>query len=162
MKDTVFSARKYKIVFLHLRNEPASYLNSLTSDPIKNIKIEETAELSAIINSVISISFTPSYFGSKMRISPPDNSTYIQLNLPYYINSNIINKEIKGKWNLSKRDSASISLSTKMVIDSLLNYKFGLIQPPLARYLGKPAVNYMVKSIKSGNVFDELHKKLEL
>jgi hypothetical protein len=145
------------VVFVQIINSKNDYLKSMLNGQKVTKKIKESSELSAILGTVSSISFVPSYLMGKSAI----DSHYVQIHLPYYIASKDLNSLFKAE-TLTLGDSSQkkkVVSNTRIIAMQDSNF-YGFIQPPLARLLGKQAVNYMEASLRQEATWADLNRLL--
>lgn len=145
------------VVFIQIVNGKEDYLKNLLIRQKSIKKIRESSELSAILGTVASISFMPSYLMKKNANDPH----YVQIHLPYYITKRDINSLFKADTlkldNLSQYKKEASNARIIAMQDSNW-YQF--VQPPLARLLGRQAVNYMEVSLRQDSTWADLNRLL--
>jgi hypothetical protein len=153
-KDTIEN-RTPTVVFIQIINSKEDYLKSLLKGQQLGKEVKESSELSSILGTVTSISFVPSFLMKKNA----DTSNYVQIHLPYYVTDKDIKSLFKadsvGLNHVSKQNKKQSNDRITAMQDSNW-YQF--VQPPLARLLGKQAVNYMEASLRQDTTWADLNR----
>jgi len=143
------------VVFIQIINSKEDYLKSLLKGQQLGKEVKESSELSSILGTVASISFVPSYLMKKSADIP----NYVQIHLPYYIT----NKDVKSLFKAGSVGLNPVSEQNKMQSNARITamqdsnwYQF--VQPPLARLLGRQAVNYMEASLRQEATWADLNR----
>lgn len=145
------------VVFIQIVNGKEDYLKNLLIRQKSTKKIEEASELSSILGTVTSISFVPSYLMKKYANEPH----YVQIHLPYYIANSDINSLFKAKTLTLDVSSQMKKVLSNTRIVAMQGEKFyDFVQPPLARLLGRQAVNYMEVSLRQDSTWADLNRLL--
>ena len=129
------------VVFLQIRNDANAYMRSQVNiDTVGIQEINESSELLAILSTVTSITHLPLYIENRLKGLQSDNVRFCTIDLPYRLND----KKLSALLGAQKIDSLGLR-STNRKIDGALQgmSTWQTIEPPLARYLSKPAVRYM-------------------
>jgi hypothetical protein len=163
---------EYKVVFIQIRNSKTAYLREQLQDQLSNNirlkEVKETGELGAIIKTITSISFIPRYIESEMQQDETDKFEYLTIDLPYKFDKEDVLSYYKAESFDCTIDPLidSVIDFSKRSLDSVL-YQDGhnawtLAEPPLARLLSQPAVNYMRQVLhRDTAIFYELEKVLK-
>ena len=140
----------WNMAFIQIRNDKNAFLRSkLKLNGIEISKTKESKEFTAILKGLNSIRHLPMYLEQRMLSLSNPNVTYSAIDLPYRITK----RGLKDVLHASQLSETSDSLINKIIRDTDAeinralshhpNPDWGTIEPPLARYLSKPAVNYM-------------------
>ncbi len=155
------------VVFIQISNGKEEYLKSLLSGKPVEKKVKESPEFSSILGTVTSISFLPSYFMERNASPDPNLKTdssqaySIQIHLPYYISQKDIQSLFKAdKVCLDSASKEAIKRSNERLRVMVASNRYGFVQPPLARLLGKQAVNYMEAALASEETWTDLNRLL--
>lgn len=153
------------VVFIQITNGKEEYLNSLLSGEYISKKVKESSELSSVLGTVTSISFLPSYF---MKKNASDNLTmirdssqvhYLQIHLPYYVSQRDIKSLFKAsKVQLDDATQQAVQNSNSRLMAMVDSNRYNFVQPPLARLLGKQAVNYMEAALNQSSTWKDLDR----
>lgn len=171
-QDTAWS-RQFKdwtVAFVQIRNNKKAYLRSkLKINTINIAKIEERNELYSIIDAFNSTQHLPVYIEERMENFPFERVTFSAIDLPYRITDSEVKNILKAK---------EIDLHGQIEIDSIIQQansslqkalsnhpdpEWGVIEPPLGRFLSQPAVEYMKTMIKhEPNLFSDFQSCREI
>lgn len=145
------------VVFIQIINGKDEYLKSLLKRQRVAKKIKESSELSSVLGTVTSISFVPSYLLKKSA----NDTTYVQIHLPYYIADEDVKSLFKAKsFTLDSVSRSRTKASNRRIIAMQDSNWYQFVQPPLARLLGKQAVNYMEASLRQDSTWKDLNHLL--
>lgn len=144
-----------KIIFIQIMNSKSDLIFDLTANETDIVKeTQESGEFAAVLNTIISIDKFPRYTYSLLKSKK--NLKYASIALPYHLSEQDFNNVFKAKeLNL---DLTEILLSHNHHLDSLRT-KAGIwetAEPPLARLLSKPALNYMNMILADKKIFNNL------
>lgn len=143
------------VIFIQIINGKDEYLKSLLKGQQGKKSVKEAPEVSSILGTVTSISFVPSYLMKRSAL----DSHYVQIHLPYYITEKDINALFKAEnfiLNDSSQHNKDQSNSRLIAMQDSNPYQF--VQPPLARLLGKQAVNYMEATLRQEATWADLNR----
>lgn len=167
MQDTTFRAEfnDWKVVFLQVRNDRSEYLRSkINREDLKITETRESGEILAILRTVSSIKHLPLYIEDNLKCT--ENIEYRTIDLPYTLDEKTIKKALRVKqFDCSSQDELErkideVNREIKQALINVENYKWTTIEPPLARYLSVPAVNYMETMLKNDStIFNNLLHK---
>lgn len=148
----------WKVVFLQIRNDANAYMRSQVNiDTVGIQEINESSEILAILSTVGSITHLPLYIENRLKGLNRANVGFCTIDLPYRLNDEKLSKLLGAQ----KIDSLGLE-SKNDIIDSALvgTSKWQTIEPPLARYLSKPAVRYMEAILaKHRELFKDFHNQ---
>jgi len=153
--DWVQHFEGWNMAFIQIRNDKNAFLRSkLKLNSVEIVKTDESKELTAILKGLRSNQHLPMYIEERMLSLSIPGVSYSAIDLPYRITK----QGLRDVLQASKLSDVSDSLTHKIIrdtdreINQALAYHpnpdWGTIEPPLARYLSKPAVNYMEIMIK--------------
>ncbi|NBC24886.1 MAG: hypothetical protein GVX78_04645 [Bacteroidetes bacterium] len=145
----------WDMAFIQIRNDKNAFLRSkLNLNSIEIAETQESKELTAILKGLNSIRHLPMYIEEKMISLSNPSIRYSAIDLPYRITKRGV-REVLHARKLSKSSDSLINKiirDTDREINHALSYHpnpdWGTIEPPLARYLSAPAVNYMEIMLK--------------
>ncbi len=138
--------QKINPVFINIINSEDYYILKKVADwGIKPVNANDTGEISAIIGTLASIDKLTGYMHRKMEAK---DFVVEQIMMPHKISY----KKVKGLLNAEVDDPLclidSINVHNRLIDQALrdsgpyLKEEWGVIEPPLARLLGEPAVEY--------------------
>jgi len=154
--------KNHKVVFIQIMNGKESQITELVKDKDNLVQeIKESGEISSVINTIVSISGVPRYVNA--HVKNDTNVCYVPISLPYYLNT----EDFGAYFDASKLSSEvdSIAAKNNRQVDKM-RYIYSksdweTAEPPLARLLSEPALNYMKAVLRDGRLFDELQTKLD-
>ncbi len=150
----IFKAGK-TVIFVQVLNGKSDYVKFRTlQEDLDSKKINESGEISAIVNTAMSIDMLPRYLVKRMEQNR-DSIKFIQLHLPYPYHLEDVENQYKGK--IRKEElKASIAQHNEDLENKLRicepHEKYDFIEPPLARILGPQAYNYMKAMVKYSGI----------
>ncbi|TDB62364.1 hypothetical protein [Arundinibacter roseus] len=152
------STRKNRRIFIQIINSREEYIKFLLKNG-RILKMEkESGEFGSIVGTVTSISFLPSYLMSKYA----SDKNYVQIHLPYYVTKNDICNLLKAKSVvLDPETELRIMKSNEKILKLTRGNPYGFVQPPLARLVGRQAVQYMEAVLRDSETWKELNKVLK-
>ena len=161
MKETPLWKEEFEgweVVFLQIRNDANAYLRAQVNiDTVGIQKINESSEILAILSTIGSITHLPLYIENRLRDLKQNNIRFCTIDLPYRLSDEKMSKLLGAQ----EIDSLSLR-DTNGKIDSALEgtSKWHTIEPPLARYLSKPAVRYMELILANDDqLFKDFHSE---
>ena len=155
-----------KVVFIQIANGKEEYLKNLLNGSNMQKTVKESSELSSILGTITSISFFPSYFMKKNTLegnaNSPDQISYVQIHLPYYVSEKDIRSTYKAsEFVLDSTSQRAIQLSNGRIVQMVKDNRYKLLQPPLARLLGRQSVNYMQAALEDRATWENLDRVLK-
>jgi hypothetical protein len=155
-----------KVVFIQIANGKEEYLKSLLNGSSIQKTVKESSELSSILGTVTSISFFPSYFMKKNswegNADRADEISYVQIHLPYYVLEKDIRSTYKASdYQLDDTSQEAIRQSNGRIVKMVKDNRYELLQPPLARLLGRQSVNYMQAALEDSTTWENLNRVLK-
>jgi len=131
----------WDVVFLQIRNDANAYLRSQVNiDTIHIQKIDESSEIKAILSTIGSITHLPLYIENRLRDLKQKHIRFATIDLPY----RLTDKKLSSLLRAQEIDSLGLHTTNRKIDSALVGTsKWHTIEPPLARYLSKPAVRYM-------------------
>lgn len=149
----------WTMAFVQIRNDKNAFLRSrLKVNEIEISETRESKELFAILSALNSIRHLPMYIEDRLQSLPFENITFSAIDLPYRLSTEGVKDVLKAKHihPNSKFLVDSIILGANAEIEDALSHHpnpdWGTIEPPLARFLSQPAVNYMEIMLKYDTV----------
>ena len=165
-KDTTL--KKSKTLLYTVANDKMKYIYKLLSDSIKNnVRVEEknSAEFSAVLNTISDTDILPNYFREKIKYEN-DFDSVVYLYLPYPISKDDLHEYFGGEILSNKKQIYSIINTSNEAIKKILkeykNYKYedwGIVYPALSRNIGYPAYMYMKAMLAKHPDFDIIRKQ---
>jgi hypothetical protein len=166
--------KDWTMAFIQIRNDKKAFLRSqLNVKDIQIAEIKESRELWAILTALNALQHLPMYIEDRLQSFPFSNMTFSAIDLPYRLSTASVQKVLKAK---------RIQTESQFLIDSIItqanleiegalshhpNAAWNTIEPPLARFLSQPAVNYMETMIKHDSLLfsdfqncRHIHKKI--
>ncbi len=182
-KDSIFYK---KIKLVSVRNGKFNYLQSILSrgnldiDKIQDseiIKFDEKGNLTTIVNGIANLERMPTYIKSTLSEYHNHEYDFIDIDLPYYIDTSEIENLLNGKISTAKLaaiidlvnnsneiiegilDNVGIVEGTKSIKYELENW--GIVNPPTARILSRPVEIYMEAMMQHPYVIEQLERAIE-
>lgn len=155
-------------IYVSIINSKEVYIaNRLDDWKMTDLEDENTSgEFGAILNTVASIEKIPNYITSKLKKKYLKDSVdrYIELSMPYPIEYHEVVNVLGGKPKNPIALMDSLSKHNEIIKETLENngyqMEWGVVEPPLARYLGKQVVAYQKAMLKHPNVANEINELL--
>jgi len=147
--------KNWTIAFVQIRNDKQAFLRSRLN--INEIEISETGEskeLFSILTALNSTRHLPMYIEDRLQSLPMENFTFSAIDLPYRLSSEEVEEVLKAKEFHPQSQflvDSIIAEANAEIKGALSNHPYpewGTIEPPLARFLSQPAVNYMQIMLK--------------
>ncbi len=152
LKDSTWRSkfRDWNIAFVQIRNDKSAYLRSqFNIDSLVVGKTRESGELRSILSTITSIQHLPLYIEARLQSQTLQNLHFSAIDLPYRLSKERLHEVMRAEYleRNSQTLGDSIIRRVNAQIEGALNQypnsDWNTIEPPLARYLSQPAVDYM-------------------
>lgn len=137
---------KIQPVFINIINSKNFYIEEkLIEWGFEASDLKDSGELASIIGTVVSIDKLPRYVYNKIENR---GFAVVPIMMPHKLSYTDVQAVIKAKVKDPLRLMDSIEVHNKIIDDALHSYErykrdaWGVVEPPLARILGEPAVRY--------------------
>lgn len=148
----------WDVAFLQIRNDANAYLRSQVNiDTVRIQKIDESSEILAILSTIGSITHLPLYIENRLRDLNQNHIRFCTIDLPYRLNDGKLSSLLRAQ----KVDSLGLQGMNRKIDTALHGMStWQTIEPPLARYLSKPAVRYMEAILaKDRQIFKDFYNQ---
>jgi hypothetical protein len=142
--------RDWNVAFVQIRNDKSAYLRSqFNIDTLVVGRTRESGELRSILSTVTSIQHLPLYIESRLQTQTLHNLKFSAIDLPYRLSKERLHEVMRAEYlersSQILRDSIILRVNTQIegALAQHPNADWNTIEPPLARYLSQPAVDYM-------------------
>ncbi|WP_025765125.1 patatin-like phospholipase family protein [Dyadobacter tibetensis] len=153
LKENVFPKeerwRAKKLIFIQIANDQSVYIRDLLQHTSIRKKVKDFPEFGSIIKAVTSIGFISTYLNSKFERD--ETVEYVQVLLPYIVTQSDLDALYQGEVDTSGIREL-VMKKNRIILDTYRSDPYALVQPPLARLLGRQAFKYMQSNLENTKI----------